>query len=101
MREGLWEVAECFAAGTRFFRIQAEMISVSQHLLEQQPRLLEPSPIPLTGASQSLDEPEGADVERAFFARKSVRSISSVVSIYQTARHQTAFVGGRLIASIV
>src|SRR5690349_20377106 len=56
--ERLREVAELLAARADLLRVQPEVVGVREHLLERQPRLLEPP-----GARERLDVPERAHRE--------------------------------------
>ena len=53
MGEGLWEIAEVFAAGTELFGVQPEMIRVAEGLFEEEPGLVK-----ISSASDALDIPE-------------------------------------------
>src|SRR3954454_12054789 len=64
MREGLWEVAEVAPRGIHFLGVEAEVVRVPVHLLEEEPGLVE-----VAGAREALDEPVGAHAERALAAR--------------------------------
>lgn len=66
--ERLGKITECFAGGTGLFRVQPQMIRVTQHLLEHQPRVVEPRWSDAPGARERFDEPECTDVERALLA---------------------------------
>src|SRR5262245_7288771 len=61
MSEGLREVAEMLAGGTKLLRKQSDMVRVADHLFKQKPRLLD-----IPGTGKTLNIPEGAHVERAF-----------------------------------
>src|SRR5688572_17389126 len=58
--ERLWEVPQRLAVWTRLLRIQPQVVGVAEHLLEQQPCLLQPPPVGPPGAGQRLDQPEAA-----------------------------------------
>jgi uncharacterized membrane protein YccC len=66
--EGLREVAERVAGRADLLRVEPEVVRVGEHLLERQPRLVQPP-----GARERLDVPERADRERALVAAQAVR----------------------------
>src|SRR5215510_11993760 len=61
MGEGLWKVAQSFAAVTDLLCIKPDMISITKHLLKHQPCFFN-SP----GPRQCLNQPEAADAEGSF-----------------------------------
>ena len=63
MAERLREVTELLAGGADLLRIQAQVVGVGVHLLEDQPRLVEPP-----GAGESVHVPERAQGEGALVA---------------------------------
>src|ERR1700735_1477348 len=67
MRECLREVAEVLSAWTNLFRIEPEMVGVSQKFLKQQLSLFQ-----LSSARQAFDVPKRACSEAALSARKPV-----------------------------
>src|SRR5215467_7029979 len=66
--EGLREVPELAAGGVDLLREQAQVVGVGEHLLEDQPGLLQPS-----GPSQRVDVPERAQRERTLIPGQAVR----------------------------
>src|SRR5215217_4953841 len=68
VREGLREVAQGLAAGSDLLRVEAEVVGVAEHLLEDEPGFFQPP-----RARERLDKPERAQVERTFLAHESVR----------------------------
>src|SRR5215471_10435280 len=81
MGEGLWKVAQSFAAVTDLFRIKANMISITKHLLEHQAGFFNSA-----GPCQCLNQPETADAEGAFAAADAV---NRVIVAERIAMHQT------------
>src|SRR5204863_275782 len=67
VRERLGEVAEVLRLGAQLLAVQAQVIGVAEHLLEEEPRLLE-----VPHAGEALDVPEGAHREGAFLPREPV-----------------------------
>src|SRR5215468_11914391 len=102
MGEGLWKVAQSFAAVTDLFRIKANMISITKHLLEHQAGFFNSA-----GTRQCLNQPEAADAEGAFAPADSVHRVlvaervamnqaihrQSILDSFQGPNH--ARVGGR------
>src|SRR5215475_11457533 len=72
MRKGLREISQRLAARTGLLRVQAKMVRVTVHPLEDQSRFIQPSPVQPASARERFDEPEGADVERSLGAFKPV-----------------------------
>src|SRR5689334_16247177 len=68
MAERLREIAELTAGAVDLLGVQAEVVGVGEHLLEDQPRLVQP-----TGTAQRIDVPERAQRERALVAGQPVR----------------------------
>src|SRR6516164_11592251 len=89
--ECLRKVSQCFSARSGFFSEQAEVICIGQHFLEDQPRVFEQGPVLSSRSSQSLDEPECANVESALFTGQPIQTAFDVVTVDQTVRHKTAF----------
>ena len=58
MRERLGEVSQCFAMVAGLFPVEAYMVGIPQHALEEQSRFIEPPSIFATGASKRLHEPK-------------------------------------------
>src|SRR5947209_14219980 len=73
MSEGLREVAQGLAAGTGLLGVQADMVGITEHLLEEQPGVIQPGRVGAAGARERLDEPEGTHVEGPLAARQAVR----------------------------
>src|SRR5436309_7079048 len=61
VRERLGEVAEVLCLRTQLLAVQSEVIGVAEHLLEEEPRLLQ-----IPHAGEALDVPEGAHREGTF-----------------------------------
>src|SRR5262245_14661176 len=57
--ERLREVPQVLAAGTQLLAVEADVVGVAQHLLEEEPGLLE-----IARPGDALDEPERAHRER-------------------------------------
>jgi hypothetical protein len=57
--EGLGEVAQRLAAGTDLLGVEPHVVGVAQHLLEDEPSLIEAA-----RARERFDEPERAQAER-------------------------------------
>src|SRR5215203_2438896 len=75
VREGLGEVAQSFATRPDLLGVEAEVVSVAEHLLEDEPGFIEPA-----RAGERLDEPERAQAERAFRPHEAVRRLLNVVA---------------------
>ena len=99
MRERLREVTQRLAAGTGLLRIEAEMVGVAEHLLEQETGVFETLRVGAPGPRQSLDQPERTHVERAFGAFQPVGSLAGVIAIDQSVGGQ-ATLGKRLANSV-
>src|SRR5215831_14672469 len=79
MSESLRKVAKVLRLGPELLAIQPQMIGVPEHLLEEQPCLLE-----ISHAGEALDVPEGTHREGAFVSREPVgESVSEPVAIHQ------------------
>ena len=87
--ERLREVAERLAGRADLLGVEPEVVGVGEHLLEGQPRLVEPP-----GARERLDVPERADRERALVAAQAVGRGLDVVAVDQR-------VGDELVADRV
>jgi hypothetical protein len=74
--ERLGEVAELLAGEADLLGVQAEVVGVGEHLLQRQPRLLQP-----TRAGQRVHVPEGADRERPLLAAQPVGGGAGVVPV--------------------
>src|SRR5262249_52224070 len=86
VRERLREVAEVLRLRAQLLAIQPEVVGVAEHLLEEEPRLLQ---VPHPG--ETLDVPERAHRERPFLARETIReSPSEAIPIHQRVAHQLA-----------
>src|SRR5690242_12960482 len=70
--ECLREVAQGFAARTRLLGVQAEVVSVGQHLLEDEACLLRAA-----GPGQRLHQPERTHIERPLAPREAVAGSSA------------------------
>ena len=92
MSKCLWEVAQCLAAGTGLFRVQAEMIGIAEHLLEEKPRVFEPGRVGAAGPRESLHQPERAHVECPFPARKPVGRGRGIVAVHEPVGGQSPLV---------
>src|SRR5437870_3966655 len=90
MRERLREVAQSLAAGTSLFGVQANMVRITEHLLEEQPGVFEAGRVGAAGARERLNEPERTHVEGALAARQPIGGGGGVVPVDQTVRGQTA-----------
>src|SRR5918995_6402158 len=74
--EGLREIAEQLPRRPDLLGEEPEVVAVGEHLLEGDARLVEP-----TRARERLDVPEGADRERAFVPRETIRRGGRVVPV--------------------
>src|SRR6266478_934575 len=88
MRKGLRKIAQSLALVAGLLRVKPQMVSISQHVLEQQPRLIEHFGLGLTCARQRFDQPERAHIERALLARQSINPLSWRVAVYQPIAYQ-------------
>ena len=84
MGERLGEIAERFTTGPRLLRVETEMIGITEHLLEEQPSVVQARRVGAAGARQGLDQPEGAHVECSLAARKAVRCVGGIVTLDQS-----------------
>ncbi len=74
MGEGLGEISEGFSGGPDPLRVQANVISVGERLLQDEPRFFQPA-----GFRETLHQPERAGAEAALGRREAVvRGIFSV-----------------------
>src|SRR5262245_24173499 len=86
VRERLWEVAEVLRLKAELLAVQPEVIGVAQHLLEEEPRLVQ-----VAHAGEALDIPEGTHRKRAFLPREPVgESAVEAIAIDQGVTHQLA-----------
>ena len=90
--ERLREIAKRFAGWAGLFRVDAEMIRITQHLFEEEPGVVKSCGVGPAGPSQSLDEPERAHVESSLSARQAIRSSSGVIAVDQAIRGQPTLV---------
>src|SRR5881296_3691874 len=67
MGKRLREVAEMLRLGAELLAVQPQVIGVAEHLLEEEPRLLQ-----VAHTGEALDVPEGAHRERALLAGEPV-----------------------------
>src|SRR5262245_59241471 len=86
MGEGLWKVAQSFAAVTDLLCIKADMISITKHLLEYQAGFFNSA-----GPCQCLNQPETADAEGAFAPADAVHRIlvAERVAMHQAIHRQS------------
>lgn len=84
MGEGLGKVAQMFAPEAEFFSVQAEMIGVSQRLLEKEAGFVQ-----VTGPRQALYVPERAHRKRAFLPQEPViECVAGLITIDQRVGNQ-------------
>src|SRR5215207_4111249 len=88
VREGLREVAQGLPAAPDLLRIKPQVVGVGEHLLEDEPGLLDPS---CTG--EGFDEPERAQAEGALFSHKAVGRLFDVVAVHEAVGDQPALPG--------
>src|SRR5579862_8995942 len=74
MRECLREVPQVLSAAAQPLGVEAEMVCVAEHLVEEQARFFEP-----VRACEALDEPEGARGKAAFAPVQTVDGVDSYV----------------------
>src|SRR5262245_58817360 len=86
MGEGLWKVAQSFAAVTELLCIKADVISITKHLLEHQAGFFNSA-----GTRQCLNQPEAADAESSFAPAYSVHRflVAEGVAMHQTIHGQS------------
>ena len=90
VRERLGEVAQGFTAAARLLSVKAEVVAITEHLLEEQACLLQESRVGMAGAGQGLNQPEGAHVEGALAARQAVRCRGGIVTVAEAVRGKAA-----------
>src|SRR5882724_10802588 len=90
MRKRLGKITQSLALATGLLRVKPQMVSISQHVLEQQPCLIEHCGFGLTCACQRFDQPERADIKSALLARQPVDALSWRIAIYQPIAYQAA-----------
>src|SRR3989337_1589466 len=73
MRKRLWEVPECLAACAQLLGVESQVVSVSEHLLENEACFFDSA-----RACESLNQPEGTHVERAFPSWQIVQSAGAL-----------------------
>src|SRR5271155_1515325 len=83
MRERLREVAQRLAAGAGLLGVEAEVVGVTEHLLEEQPSVFQSRRVRPAGTGERLDQPEGAHVEGSLAARQPVRGNGGIVPVDQ------------------
>src|SRR5215204_3610071 len=88
VREGLREVAQGLTARPDLLRIKPQVVGVGEHLLEDEPGLLDPS---CTG--EGFDKPERAQAEGALFSHKAVGRLFDVVAVHEAVGDQPALPG--------
>src|SRR5215468_9646722 len=93
MGERLRKIAECFALGPCLLCIKPEMVGIAQHTFEEQHGLIQFFWIGLTCACQRLHKPEGAHVERALLARKSIDTGVRGIAVYETVADEATLAG--------
>ncbi len=81
MGERLREIAEGLAAGARLLGVEAEVVGITEHLLEEQAGVVQPVRFDVAGAGERVDEPEGAHVEGPLPARQPIRGSGEIVPI--------------------
>src|SRR6516165_4706773 len=69
------------------------MVGITEHSFEEDYGLIQLLGIGLTRACQRFDQPEGAHVERAFLARKTIDAGVWRVAVHQTVADQTTPAG--------
>src|SRR5262245_30553151 len=89
MCESLREIAECLSLRSCLLGVESEMVGVTQHAFEQEPRLIELLRYGLTRAGQRFHKPEGAHVERALLARKPVNAGLCRVAVHEAVADET------------
>src|SRR5215472_13843842 len=89
MGERLRKIAQSLALGPCLLCVKPQMVGITQHTFEEQHGLIQFSRASLTGACQRLHEPEGAHVECALLARKSVNPAAWRIAIYETVANKT------------
>ena len=67
MRERLGKIAKLFAAQSKFFRKQSDVIGIAESFFENEPRLLH-----VAGPSETLHVPKRAHAKRPFRSRQTV-----------------------------
>src|SRR5215471_15704063 len=88
--ERLRIIAERFAGVAGLLGVEPEVICKSEHALEKKPRLVEQALVGAAGTRQRLDEPERANVERAFAADETVLGFLGIVAIDETRRGEAS-----------
>ncbi len=96
MRQRLREIAQGGALNADLLAIQAEMIGIPEHLLEQQPRTLQARGIVATGAGKCFHQPESANVEGSLRAFQAIRRLIDIVAIDQAIGNQAAIPRGTI-----
>lgn len=82
MGKGLREIAQGLAAVARFFRIEAQVVGVSEHPFEQELCLIQLPPIRPSEARQRFHEPKAAHVEGPLCAVQPVGSGCGVIPVH-------------------
>src|SRR5260370_27924787 len=92
MRKGLRKITQSLALMAGLLRVQPQMIGVSQHVFEQQPRLIEHCRIGLARSRLGFHQPERAHVKRTLLAWQSIDALPRWITVNQTITYQaTAF----------
>src|SRR5215208_5968313 len=89
VREGLREVAQRLAMVSNLLGVEPEVVGITEHMLENKARFLEPA-----SPRERLDEPEGAQAEGPFFARQAVRGLLHVVAVHEAVGNEASILGG-------
>src|SRR5262245_34497713 len=79
VREGLGEVAEVLRLKAKLLAVQPQVIGVPEHLLENEPGLVQ-----VAHSGEALDIPEGAHRKGAFHPREPVgESVAEAITVDQ------------------
>src|SRR3954470_17154653 len=84
MREGLREISEELALRPEFFRVEAYVVGISEHLLENKPGFQR-----VASPGQAFRKPKGADTESPFLTWQAIGSgFANAVAVHERILHQ-------------
>src|SRR5690606_37154442 len=93
--ERLGEVAQGLAAGTDLFSVEADVVGVAVHALEELARVVQEAGLGSAGAGIGLHAPEGAEVEGALSLRvDAVLRGLGVIAVDEAVVAQSSLAGG-------
>lgn len=83
MGKRLRNISQRLAMAPGLFGVEAYVVRVAEHLLEDEPCIVASRRVCLTGPGECLHEPERADIERSFVSHQVIRGFVRIVAIDQ------------------